>query len=407
MDDISLENKQRLRILMLHNRYQYLGGEDVSTLEEVDLLRRYGHFVRLAERTNDDIEGFSVLQKIDLFLSSAWSTRSTEWLRSKLEELSSLDLLHVQNFFPLFSPSVHQAAKKKGIPTVQHLRNFRLGCLNAYLFREGRVCEVCVGHNPWQGVRHRCYRQSLAASLSVWQMIMFNRLRRTWYRDVDAFITPSQFAANKLVEIGIPEERLYVKPNFLPDPLIDQQILPLPQRPTFLYLGRLSPEKGLLTVLKAWQQLSQSDWQLLVVGDGAQRIELANFCVERQLVGVSFLGYQPKSAVVQLIQQATAVLVPSLWYETFGRVVVEAFACGRPVLVSDLGALTELVEEGKTGFRIKPGEVFDWQEKLQWAADHPIGLARMGQMARHVYLEKYTPEINYKYLMEIYDRVLR
>lgn len=392
---------------MLHNRYQYLGGEDVSTLAEVDTLRRYGHFVRLAERTNDDIKDFSVLQKIDLFLSSAWSPRSAGWLRSELKELSSLDLLHVQNFFPLFSPSVHQVAKKKGIPTVQHLRNFRLGCLNAYLFREGRVCEVCVGHNPWQGVRHRCYRQSLAASLGVWQMITFNRLRRTWYRDVDAFITPSQFAANKLVEIGIPEERLYVKPNFLPDPLINQQVLPLPQRPTFLYLGRLSPEKGLLTVLKAWQQLSQSDWQLLVVGDGAQRIELENFCVEKQLVGVSFLGYQAKSAVVQLIRQATAVLVPSLWYETFGRVVVEAFACGRPVLVSDLGALTELVEEGKTGFRVKPGAVDDWQEKLQWSADNPMQLMRMGQMARRVYLAKYTPEINYKYLMEIYNRVLQ
>ena len=392
---------------MLHNRYQYAGGEDISTLEEVSVLRRYGHVVHLVERANDDIQDFSIFQKLDLFFSSAWSIRSAGWLRSELRDLSSLDLLHVQNFFPLFSPSVHQAAKALSIPTVQHLRNFRLGCLNAYLLREGRVCDVCVGRNPWRGIWYRCYRKSLPASLGVWQMLTFNRLRGTWHRDVDAFITPSQFAANKLVEIGIPEQRLHIKPNFLPDPLVNQQILQPPQNPTFLYLGRLSPEKGILTILRAWQHLNQLDWQLLVVGDGPQRLELEDFCREKQLKGITFLGYQAKSAVVRLIQQATAVLVPSLWYETFGRVVVEAFACGRPALVSDLGALTELVEEGKTGFRVQPGEVHDWQEKLQWSADHPIQLERMGQRARRVYLEKYTPEINYKYLMEIYNCVLQ
>lgn len=407
MDDILLKDKQTFRILMLHNRYQYSGGEDVSTLKEVDILRSRGHFVCLSERTNDSIQNFSMAQKANLFFSSAWNTQSADWVQSELKRLSSIDLLHVQNFFPLFSPAVHQAAKKLGIPTIQHLRNFRLGCLNAYLFRQDRVCEACVGRNPWRGVWHRCYRQSLPASLGIWQMITFNRLKRTWDQDVDGFIAPSQFAAKKLVEIGIPEKRLHIKSNFLPDPLINQQILPMPQVPTFLYLGRLSPEKGILTLLKAWQQLQQPDWRLILAGDGAQRTELENFCQEHQLMGVSFLGYQPASAVMELIQHATAVVVPSLWYETFGRVVVEAFACGRPALVSDLGALSELVSDGETGFKVHPGEVADWQETLRWSANHMGQLEQMGQTARRIYLERYTPETNYQSLLGIYNRVLR
>lgn len=405
MDEISLQEEQKLRILMLHNRYQYSGGEDISTLQEVGILKKKGHFICLAERTNESIRDFSIAQKLSLFFSSAWDAQSAKWVQSELRHLSPVDLLHVQNFFPLFSPAVHQAAKALDVPTIQHLRNFRLGCLNAYLFRQGTVCEACVGHNPWRGVWHRCYRQSLSASLSMWQMVTVNRIKRTWTQDVDAFIAPSQFAARKLAEIGIPENRLHVKANFLADPLDKRQALPLPETPTFLYLGRLSPEKGILPLLKAWQQLKQPDWQLMLVGDGPQKTELEQFCQEHQLMGVSFLGYRP--AVVELIQRATAVLVPSLWYETFGRVVVEAFACGRPALVSDLGALTELVNDGETGFKVKPGSVSDWREKLRWCADHRGKLEQMGQIARRVYLKKYTPETNYQCLIGIYNHVLR
>ena len=395
-----------LRILMLHNRYQYGGGEDISTLQEVKMLQSMGQNVELVERSNDSIQSFSLAEKVSLFFSSSWDFSSAAWLKSKCL-LSRPDLLHVQNFFPLFSPSIHRAAKQLNIPTIQHLRNFRLGCLNAYLFRRGKVCEACVGHNPWRGVWYRCYRQSLPASLGVWQMVTVNRLRSTWSKDVDAFIVPSQFAARKLVEVGIPENRLHIKADFLSDPLINQQVLPPPERPTFLYLGRLSPEKGILTILKAWQQLKQPDWRLILAGDGAQRTELENFCQENQLIGVSFLGYQSASTVVSLIQRATAVLVPSLWYETFGRVVVDAFACGRPALVSDLGALAELVNDGETGLRVKPEEVSDWQDKLLWSANNMGKLEQMGQTARRVYLERYTPETNYQCLMGIYNHVLR
>lgn len=403
-DSPVMADRERLKILMLHNRYQYGGGEDISTLQEVQMLQKNSQIVELVEWSNDRINSFSLLDKARLFFSSSWNSDSARWLALKLAA-DQPDILHVQNFFPLFSPSIHKTAHRMGIPTVQHLRNFRLACLNSYLFRQEKVCEACVGRNPWRGVWHRCYRESLPASISVWQMITFNRWRKTWHRDIDAFVTPSQFAAQKLVEIGLPEDRLYVKPNFVADPLPNRKIQPLPDVPTFLYVGRLSPEKGILTMLKAWQRLNQPDWQLILVGAGQQRDLLESFCQEKQLDNVVFRGYQTSSTVLQLMQQATTVLVPSQWYETFGRVVIEAFACGRTVLISDLGALGELVEDEVTGLKIGPENVGQWSERLQWCGTHQTEIEDMGRRARSIYLQKYTPDANYHQLLEIYQKV--
>ena len=399
------KHNQLVHILMLHNRYQYAGGEDSSTLAEIEVLSQFGHQVTLIEKHNDEIQEYSTLEKLNLFFKTAWNSQEYYKARSRLQEIQP-DLLHVQNFFPLFSPSIHAAAQSLNIPTIQHLRNFRLGCLNSYLFRNGKVCEACVGKNPWRGIAYRCYRNSSPASLAVWNLLTYNRWRRTWEKDVDAFITPSQFAANKLIEIGIPADRLYVKPNVTPDPLADQTIPPFPQQPTFLFIGRLSPEKGVMTLLKAWEKLTEPQWQLKIVGDGEQREALEQFVQEKALTNVHFLGYQPKAQVIEQIKQATAIVVPSQWYETFGRVVIEAFACGRPVLVSNLGALAELVRDHETGFLITHDSVEQWVEFLRWSGNHLLEMEKMGKKARMIYQRNYTPEVNYQQMMSIYQEIL-
>lgn len=394
-----------LRILMLHNRYQYTGGEDASTEADIQILHQARHQVTLVEEHNTRIEKFSYQEKLQLLFASAWNPKTYQLLRSQIQTLEP-DLLHVQNFFPLFSPSVHAAAKSLDVPTVQHLHNFRLGCLNSYFFREGKVCEACLGRNPWRGLVYRCYRDSLPASLGVWNMITFNRYRKTWLKDVDAFITPSQFAANKLIEIGIPGDRLYVKPNVTPDPLADTPIPSLPSQPTFLFIGRLSPEKGVSLLLKAWEILAEDEWQLNIIGDGPQRPTLEQYASDRQLTNVYFQGYQPVNKVFEAIQQSTAIIVPSQWYETFGRVVIEAFACGRSVIVSSLGALAELVEEGKTGLLVPHDDINAWAERLRWGGNHLLEMAHMGQQCRQAYLQKYTSAVNYQQTMNIYRRIL-
>lgn len=398
-------DSDKSHIVMLHNRYQYAGGEDASTQAEIAVLRQFGHPVTYLEEHNDQIKQFNSFDKIKLFFTTAWNPQQAKTLRSQLITLKP-DILHVQNFFPLFSPSVHKAAKSLNIPTIQHLRNFRLGCLNGYLYRHEQICEVCLGHNPWKGITYRCYRGSFPSSLAVWNMISLNRWRRTWQKEVDAFITPSRFAAEKLIEIGIKSDRLYVKPNVTPDPLINQDIPPLPQQPTFLYLGRLSPEKGVMILLQAWKNLNQPQWQLNIIGDGPQRETLQQFIQETNLNNITLVGHKPMSQVIEAIKQATVVVVPSQWYETFGRVVIEAFSCGRGVLVSNLGALSELVQEGKNGFLITPHDIEEWRERLDWCGRHPSQINSIGQQARQFYRENYTPQINYQELMKIYLTVM-
>jgi hypothetical protein len=194
-------------IVMVHNRYQYSGGEDVSTQAEIAMLKAAGHQVTYIEEDNQRINNFTTPEKLNLFLTTPWNSAQAKKFQSLLKNLQP-DIFHVQNFFPLFSPSIHSAAKSLHIPTIQHLRNFRLGCLNGYLYREESICEACVNHNPWRGVVYRCYRDSLPASLGLWNLISFNRWRKTWLNDVDKFISPSRFATEKLIEIGIPPNRL-------------------------------------------------------------------------------------------------------------------------------------------------------------------------------------------------------
>lgn len=394
-----------LHIVMLHNRYQYAGGEDVSTDADVELLREYGHRVTLIEVHNDIIKAYSQFAKLKLFAETAWNLKVYREMRSQLQKLKP-DLVHVQNFFPLFSPSIHAAARSLKIPTVQHLHNFRLGCLNGYLFREGKICEACVGRNPWRGVGYGCYRDSPIASLAVWAMVTFNRWRRTWEQDVSAFITPSHFAAAKLKEIGIRSDHLYVKPYVINpvDRKISSSIKSV--NPNFLFVGRLSAEKGVITLLRAWAELNMTDWELKIIGDGSEKSNLLKFVDTAGLENVEFVGYLTPSQVTTAMQSATAIIVPSQWYETFGRVVVEAFACGKPVIASDLGALSELITSEHNGFLIPCDHISAWAEKLHWCGINPEAMQILEKNAYQTYQELYTRSTNYQQLMEIYDAVL-
>ncbi|MBD2188998.1 glycosyltransferase family 4 protein [Pseudanabaena mucicola] len=395
-----------LHIVMIHNRYQYAGGEDVSTDADVELLREYGHQVTLIEVHNDIIKAYSPFKKLKLFAETAWNFKVYWEMRSHFQKLKP-DIVHVQNFFPLFSPSVHAAARSLNIPTIQHLHNFRLGCLNGYLLRNGKICEACVSQNPWRGVIYGCYRDSAIASLAVWAMITLNRWRRTWQKDVSGFITPSHFAADKLKEIGINSNLLHVRPNVINSSVQKDLELKIFNQPNFLFVGRLSPEKGVLTLLKAWAALDRPDWQLKILGDGAEKSKLEQFVLELGLKNVKFLGYLPPTKIMEVIQSATAIAVPSQWHETFGRVVVESFACGKPVLASDIGALSELITSEHNGFLISCDRISAWVEKLHWCGTNPEALSILGKNASQTYEKLYTRSTNYQQLMKIYTSVLR
>lgn len=384
-----------MNILSIHNTYQIRGGEDESREAEEGLMREYGHSVDCYEESNDRLKQTPA---INVALRTVWSHESYREVKRRLSE-KPYNVVHVQNFFPLISPSIYYAAKEMGVPVVQTLRNYRLLCPNALFFRDGGVCEECLGKFiPYPGVLHGCYRESRAASAATAAMLTVHRTLKTWTQQVDRYIALTHFARNKLIEGGLPADKITVKPNFVhPDPGIGQGT-----GGYALYVGRLSVEKGLDTLLAAWEQLGDA-LPLKIVGDGPLSKDVEKLA--ERLPQVEWLGRQPMAEVHRLMGEAMVLVFPSKWYETFGRVAVEAFAKGTPVIAAKIGAIAELVDHQRTGLHFQPGDASDLAATLQWAIGHPVKLRQMRQTARTEFETNYTAQQNYQQLLEVYQSV--
>ncbi|MDJ0592952.1 MAG: glycosyltransferase family 4 protein [Pleurocapsa sp. MO_226.B13] len=385
-----------MRILSAHNRYQIRGGEDESCESEQRLLREMGHLVDVYQENNDRI---SSLSKLQLALRTIWSTETYKTVSAQLQT-TPYDLVHVQNFFPLISPSIYYAAQNKGIPVIQTLRNYRLLCPNALFFRDGKVCEDCMGKPiPYPGILNSCYRGNTTASIATAATITIHRALDTWSKTVDRFICLTHFARNKFIEGGFPANKIVVKPNFVhPDPGIGYGA-----GGYALFVGRLSVEKGLDTLLDAWEILD-NPCPLIIVGDGPLAEQVLQATQANS--NIEWLGRRPMAEVHELMGNANFLIFPSKWYETFGRVAIEAFAKGTPVVASNIGAIAELINHGQTGILFAPGNAKDLADKVDWCLSNQSKLAQMRPEARHEFESKFTAEANYKMMMEIYAAVL-
>jgi glycosyltransferase involved in cell wall biosynthesis len=389
-----------MNILLVHNAYQQPGGEDVVFDQERQLLERTGHQVVTYCRSNWEIAGYSALRL------SALAGRMV-WARDTRREIASLihsqkpDLVHVHNTFLMVSPSVYAACKEAHIPVVQTLHNYRLLCPAAIFFRRGSVCEECLEHSLWRGVLHGCYRDSRAETSAVALMLAVHRWRRTWTWGVDRFIVLSGFSRQKFIKGGIPAEKMTVKPNFVyTDPGCRAG-----GGEYALFIGRLSPEKRVVTLLAAWQQL-QVRIPLRIIGGGPELEFLEARAKQMGLSDVRFFGQLPREEVIAALKGARFLVFTSEWYENFPMTIVEAFACGVPVICSRLGAMKEIVADGCTGLHFTPGNADDLAAKVEWAWAHPEEMTAMGRAARAEYEAKYTAERNYTLLMEVYQRAL-
>jgi glycosyltransferase involved in cell wall biosynthesis len=386
-----------MRVLSVHNRYQIRGGEDESREAEERLLREHGHTVDVHEESNERVKELGAVRTA---VRTIWSKETYDVVRAKLRR-DRYDVVHVQNFFPLISPAVHYAAKAEGVPVVQSLRNYRLICPGAIFFRDGKVCEDCMGKRvPLPAIRHKCYRGSLGGSATVTAMVVAHRLMNTWDRAVDQFICLTEFARGKFIEGGFDAARIVVKPNFvLPDPGIGSG-----GGGYAVMVGRLTEEKGVPTVLRAWETLG-SRIPLKIVGDGPLAETVTN--AAKTNPAIEYLGRRHAKEAYDIIGGAELLILPSEWYETFGRVAVEAFAKGTPVVASNLGAMAEHVKPGHTGSLFKPGDSSDLISKVMALLDDPTGLSRMRANARAEFDAKYTAAANYVMIKSIYDGVIR
>ena len=278
---------------------------------------------------------------------------------------------------------------------VATLHNFRTLCVNAQLFRDGRPCEDCVGRSPLPGLVHRCYRGSLPMSATIAASIALHRRRGTWTRDVTRFIALSHFARERFVASGLPADRIDVLPNFVARPSVQ----PRDPGDYFLYLGRINFEKGLDFLASAW---SSDMGRLLVVGDGPTRASVEPTL--RRRGDVTFLGSQPHDRAMEILAKARALIMPSRVYEGSPVVLAEAYARGVPVIGPRHGAFAEYIEDGETGRLFNPGDPVHLAECIR-ALQTPEAAARMGEGARRLFEETFTPERHRAQLLEIYRRV--
>jgi glycosyltransferase involved in cell wall biosynthesis len=365
---------------------------------EQELLRAAGHDVVPYFRSNDAIALNGFVSRARLAAGTVWSRESYRALRELLAR-EKPDVAHFHNTLPLVSPSGYYACREAGVPVVQTLHNYRLLCPAATFFREGQICEECAEHSLLRGVRHGCYRGSRAATATVATMLAAHRALGTWRDKVDVYIALSEFARRKFVGAGLPAEKIVVKPNFVhPDPG------PRDGPGEYaLFVGRLSPEKGVQTMIEGWKRLS-GRIPLHIVGAGPQCAELE--AAARGLEGTRFRGRLPYEQTVAAMKRARFLVFPSEWYEPFGLGMIEAFACGVPVIASRLGAMEEIVADGRTGLHFIPGNADDLAAKVEWAWTHPREMEAMGRAARAEYEAKYTAARNYEMLMQVYERAV-
>ena len=384
--------EHKKKVLIVHNYYQIPGGEDTVVENEKKLLVENGHEVVLYTRHNSELNSLSKMQKLLLPLSTVFNFRTYREVRQLIKE-EKIDVVHVHNTLNLVSPSVYYAAFSKKLPVVQTVHNFRLVCPGATFFRDGQICEECLKKGLTCAVKHRCYRgsrlQTLACVISTW----IHRMLGT-YGKIN-YICLTEFNKEKLLSLKqIKEEKVFVKPNFVPKA---EKIVPYGDRKNqFIYVGRLEKIKGIDVLLNAWKLLGSDAPQLIICGKGPLEEWAGNYIKEQKLGSVQMMGHIPNEQVKTMIGQSKALILPTQVYEGFPMTIAEAFACGTPVIGSDLGNTGILIENGKNGLKFDHTS----SEKLAQAIGEILNNSI--ELTEEM-IQRYSKEKNYKQLRELYE----
>lgn len=392
-----------MRIILGHNFYKSIvpSGENQVFETETQLLNKNGNTVKSFTRYSDELSSKGWLGAIHGALSSTWNPWMAKSIRQGILDFKP-DVIHFHNTFPLISPSVFHAIGKRAA-RVLTLHNYRLFCPAAIPIRDGKVCTKCLDkRSSLPSLIHGCYRSSRIATLPIAISVGVHHALGTWVNEVDAFIALSEFQRNLVISAGLPPEKVYVKPNFYAG---NPSVIPWSSRkPYVVFAGRLTAEKGVLTLMRAWQAWGVEAPELRLIGDGELRPEL-----EQMASGlpVRFLGRLSHQETQTEIASSRLLVLASECLETFGLVVVEAFAHGTPVAVSNLGPLPSIVEHGKSGFVFEPGDPISLLQEVRTAWESPGLLELTAQGARIEFEKKYTEEANYAFLIEIYKQAIK
>lgn len=386
-----------MRVLLVHNYYQQAGGEDTVFEQEAALLRDNGVTVETLIFTNETFDG-TWLGNIKSAAQAFYNSDSAQRLAGVLDAFRP-DVVHIHNLFYTASPAVILVAKQRGIPVVMTLHNYRLVCANGLLMRPGKTpCEDCLTSTiPLAGIRHGCFRDSAAQTAHLTLLTSVHRLLNTW-KQVDRFIVLTEFARQTFLRssLHLKPEQVAVKPNSL----INLGYAPFTERADFfLYVGRLTNDKGIQTLIDAAYKAS---FPVHIIGTGPMLGMVQE--AAKKLDHVTYLGVQPRQAVWDAIRQCRALVVPSLCYEGLPTVILEAFASGTPVICSDQKNLNQIIDNTQTGLLFKTGDSNDLVRIINHSDS--VDLEKLAQSGYQKYLASYTPERSFQGLRAIYEAVI-
>jgi len=382
-----------MKIMIAHNYYGSAApsGEDVVFRDELALLRA-GGIEPVSYVKHSNVRGIAAKLRAGLAING--SRQTYRELRALLAA-ERVDVAHFHNIYPLISPLAYRACRDEGVAVVQTLHNFRMFCANGMLLDKRGICESCLHDKQFaRAVLKGCYRDSRIASLPV--AVMQYRQKRRWAENVDLFIALTDFARQKYIEAGLSPKQVVVKPNFVFEPPSSTHT----PRSGAIFIGRLKYEKGVDILLDAWGRLPEVP--LHVYGDGPEAAKIVAAQESQHLPSIRLHGQKLQAECQEALAQSQFLVMTSRVYEGFPRVIVEAYACGRPVVVPRLGGMAAVVEEGMTGLLYRPGDANDLVEKVRWLMAHPDELARMSAHTLRTYHARYSPKINREQLLGIY-----
>lgn len=381
-----------MKILLCHNFYRLRGGEDRCVERLSELLTAKGHTVLPFFKYSQAVEGYPWTKRLALPLEMLYSLPSRSAIRDMVKaEMPQLAYIH--NLYPLISPSVLRVFKDHGIPTVLTMHAYKPLCTNGLFFTKEKICEKCGDGNYIHGILNNC-RNSYSESTVYAISFAIHRQLKLIEPSVDIFVTPSEFLKRKLIQYGYPENKIIVIPHFVP--MIKNKTVKGNGRDYVVYLGRLSSEKGIITLLHAAKLVPHI--AVDVIGDGPLRSRVSTHIQDQRINNVRLVGYLSGDELWAHISGARFTIVPSESYETFGYSAIESLSLGKPVVASRIGGLPEIIDDGINGSLFEPGNPHDLAQKINDLWAKPDRIAEFGLKGERKAMTEYSPERFYERL---------
>lgn len=387
---------------MIHNAYTQRGGEDTVFENEKKMLLEIGIEVSEFVVSNNDLKNENIIDKVKLGIGTIWSVKNNKSLKKVIKKMNP-DIVHVHNTFPYLSPSIYWAIKSENKPVVQTLHNYRIGCANGILYRNNSICVKCVEGSNLNSLLYGCYRDSKVQTLPIFLMQNFHNMIGTYRNKVDKYLALTEFSKELFLQIGLPREKVQVKPNFTIKPNINKKKY---RKKQAIFVGRITEDKGIDILLKAFSHIDDEGINLVIIGDGESKDKYrGKYEADSR---ITWMGNQPKEVVFEKISESSVLVMASKWYETFGMVLTEAMSMGTPVIAPKHGSFPEIIKNGIHGLTYEKDNFYELGENILEVINY--NQDEWNEMSINCFSEyekKYSKEQNKKYMIEIYSNLIK